>query len=110
MVDRPPYLAGATPAELERAYVARNLIYLLGTRDIDPHHPALDKSCMAEAQGPTRYVRGHAYAAMMAARPGGTPHHRLWDVNGVGHNGDRMFTSACGLQALFDLPGCAESQ
>ena len=110
MVDRPPYLAGATPAELERAYIARNLIYLLGTRDIDPHHPALDKSCMTEAQGPTRYVRGHAYAAMMSARPGGTPHHRLWDVNGVGHNGDRMFTSACGLQALFDLPGCAESQ
>jgi hypothetical protein len=107
MANRPAYLAEATPAELERTYVARRLIYLLGTRDTDPNHPALDKSCMAEAQGPTRYARGHAYAAAMAARDGGTPNHRLWDVVGVGHSGDRMFTSPCGLEALFDLPGCA---
>jgi hypothetical protein len=30
----------------------------------------------------------------------------VWDVPGVGHNGDKMLTSACGLQALFDLSGC----
>ncbi|MGY3448734.1 alpha/beta hydrolase [Bradyrhizobium sp. USDA 4353] len=106
MADRPPYLAAPTSAELESTYVARRVIYLLGTRDTDPDHPALDKSCMAETQGPTRYVRGHSYANVMAARDGGTPNHRLWDVAGVGHNGDRMFTSSCGLKALFDVPGC----
>ena len=83
------------------------MIYLLGTSDINPDHPALDKSCMAEAQGPYRYARGHAYAAAMAARVGGTPNHRLWDVPGVGHDGDKMLTSPCGLAALFELPGCA---
>jgi pimeloyl-ACP methyl ester carboxylesterase len=107
MEARPAYLASPSAAELEQRYVARQVIYLLGTDDTNPNHPALDKSCMAEAQGPYRYIRGHSYAATMAARDGGTPNHRVWDVPGVGHNGDKMLTSPCGLDALFDLPGCA---
>ncbi len=106
MQHRPDYLAAPTAAGLEQAYVARRVIYLLGTLDTNPNHPALDKSCMAEAQGPYRYARGHAYAATMQARNNGTPAHSLHDVPGVGHDGDRMLTSACGLSALFDLPGC----
>jgi hypothetical protein len=43
----------------------------------------------------------------MAARDAGTPNHKLWDVNGIGHDGDKMLISPCGLAALFDLPGCA---
>jgi hypothetical protein len=31
----------------------------------------------------------------------------VWDVRDVGHDGDKMLTSPCGLEALFDLPGCA---
>jgi len=49
MDQRPPYLAGATPAALEQRYVEREVIYLLGTLDTNPDHPALDKSCMAKA-------------------------------------------------------------
>ena len=110
MEARPPYLALPTPAGLEQRYVARQVIYLLGTRDTNPNHPALDKSCMAEAQGPYRYARGHAYAAAMAARDGGTPNHRVWDVADVGHDGDKMLTSPCGLAALFELQGCAAAR
>jgi pimeloyl-ACP methyl ester carboxylesterase len=106
MDDRPAYLASPTISELEKTYVSRRVIYLLGTLDTNPNHPALDKSCMAEAEGPYRYARGHAYAAVMQARDAGTPHHSLWDVAGVGHDGDKMLTSPCGLKALFDLPGC----
>jgi pimeloyl-ACP methyl ester carboxylesterase len=106
MQARPDYLAKPAPAELEKTYVARHVIYLLGTKDTNPNHPALDKSCMAEAQGPYRYARGHSYAATMASRDGGTPNHHLFDVEGVGHDGDKMLTSPCGLHALFDLPGC----
>jgi pimeloyl-ACP methyl ester carboxylesterase len=106
MDERPPYLASATPAALEQRYAERDVIYLLGTLDTNPNHPALDRSCMAEAQGPYRYARGHAYAAAMAKRDHDTPNHKLWDVAGVGHDGDKMLTSSCGLAALFDLPGC----
>lgn len=106
MDERPPYLADATPAALEQRYVERDVIYLLGTLDTNPEHPALDKSCMAKAQGPYRYARGHAYVDAMAKRDNGTPNHRVWDVAGVGHDGDKMLTSKCGLAALFDSPGC----
>jgi pimeloyl-ACP methyl ester carboxylesterase len=107
MTARPKYLAEPSPAELEQTYVARRVIYLLGTMDTNPQHPALDRTCMAEAQGPYRYARGHAYAAAMQRRDAGTPNHSVWDVPGVGHDGDKMFTAPCGLTALFDVPGCA---
>ncbi len=55
MDARPAYLAAPAIAALEKAYVARRVIHLLGTQDTNPDHPALDKSCMAEAQGPYRY-------------------------------------------------------
>jgi pimeloyl-ACP methyl ester carboxylesterase len=110
MEKLPPYLAEQSPAALEKAYVARRVIYLLGTADTNPNHPALDKSCKGEAEGPYRYARGHAYADYMKARDQGTPNHSVWDVPGVGHNGDKMLTSACGLAALFDLPGCAATK
>jgi pimeloyl-ACP methyl ester carboxylesterase len=106
MDERPAYLAAAAPAELEKTYVSRKVTYLLGSLDTNPNHPALDRSCMAEAQGATRYQRGHAYAAALQARDGGAPNHRLRDVAGIGHDGDKMLTSACGLWALFNRPGC----
>jgi pimeloyl-ACP methyl ester carboxylesterase len=106
MQTRPAYLAASTPQALEATYVSRQVVYLLGMRDTNPNHPALDRSCMAEAQGPTRYTRGHAYAQATQQRDAGTPNHVLHDVPGVGHDGDRMLTSPCGLSALFDMPGC----
>lgn len=106
MQARPSYLASPASDTLEKTYTARRVIYLLGTEDTDPNHPALDKTCMAEAQGPYRLARGEAYVSTMRQRNGGTPRHSLWLVQGVGHNGDKMLTSPCGLAALFDLPGC----
>jgi len=107
MQNLPAYAAGRSPAELERDYVAAHVVYLLGTRDNDPAHPLLDRSCMGRAQGPDRWSRGHAYVAAMRTRDGGTPNHVLYEVQGVGHDGRAMLTSACGLAALFDRPGCA---
>ena len=42
-------------------YARQQVIYLLGTLDADAAHPFLDRSCAAEAQGPTRLARGQAY-------------------------------------------------
>jgi len=106
-MDRlPGYAAGKTPTEFEKDYVSRRVIYMLGALDADPNHPLLDKSCMAEAQGPSRWARGHNYVAVMKARDNGAPNHTLYEIANVGHDGDKMFTSACGLMALFDMAGC----
>jgi hypothetical protein len=107
MTGLPPYLAGEDPAALEAAYVARDVVYLLGTGDDNPNHRFLDKTCMAEAEGPNRYARGLAYFRyLQQRRPTGLAH-RLLLVPDVGHDSDGMFNSSCGLAALYDLPGCA---
>lgn len=97
----PAYALGKSAAQLEQGYVQRNITYLLGQQDIDPNHPALDKSCAAETQGAYRLVRGHNYFDyLMRRHPQGLPQ-RLVEVPGVGHDGDRMFTSPAGQAALF---------
>ncbi|HKX43954.1 MAG TPA: alpha/beta hydrolase [Burkholderiaceae bacterium] len=106
MQHLPPYAAGRSPVSLEQDYVAAHVVYLLGTRDNDPEHPVLDRSCMGRAQGADRWSRGHAYLAAMRLRDHGAPHHVLHEVAGVGHDARGMLTSVCGLAALFDRPGC----
>ena len=103
--DPPPYVGNASFANLETRFITRDVIYLLGTKDTDPNHPALDKTCSAEDEGPYRYARGRDYYRYLAGRhPALTQ--RLWDVEGVGHDGDKMFNSPCGLAAIFDVGSC----
>lgn len=116
-LDRWPYgLGGGLPSyvaqpidrqALERGYLERDVVYLLGTADNDPAHHQLDRSCAAQAQGSTRFDRGTRYVAQLSSRPHGAWTHRLLQVPGVGHSSGRMFSSACGRAALFDQPGCA---
>jgi pimeloyl-ACP methyl ester carboxylesterase len=97
----PAYAGKETPTELEAAYVKRDITYLLGELDTDPEHPALDKDCGAEAQGPQRLARGHNYFDYLSKRhPEGLNQH-LVEVQNVGHNGDAIFTSPEGQTALF---------
>lgn len=101
MQQLPPYVGQQTGAQLESAYTQRNIIYLLGEDDTDPNHPALDKSCAAEAQGAYRLIRGRNYFAYLSKRhPEGMPQ-QLVTVPGVAHNGDKIFNSPQGKAALF---------
>ncbi len=109
MEGLPPYDARETLKAAESDYARRDVVYLLGTQDTDPQHRALDKSCMAEAQGSSTLARGEAYFAYLRQRHPHDLAHRLVHVEGVGHNGDRMLTSGCGLSVIFDRPGCGSS-
>ncbi|MES2102759.1 MAG: alpha/beta hydrolase [Pseudomonadota bacterium] len=104
----PSYAQIKTSQVYEDAYAARDVVYLLGTADTNPNHPALDKSCSAEMQGPYRYARGSSYFAYMQQRHPQMTTQRLVRVEGVGHDGDGMFTSACGLSVLFDRGVCEQ--
>lgn len=99
----PAYADGQKPPQLEQAYVKRDITYLLGAKDTDPNHPALDKSCEAEAQGAFRLARGKYYFEYLTQRHPQGLNQRLIEVPGVGHNGDQMFTSPEGQKALFGL-------
>ena len=100
----PPYIGGSAAA-LEARYARRDVIYLLGTADIDPFMASLDKTCAGRLQGPFRYARGKAYFAHIKARNPASPHKRI-DVVGIGHDGGAMFASPCGRHAIFDSGGC----
>jgi pimeloyl-ACP methyl ester carboxylesterase len=84
----------------------RNVVYLLGEADTDPNQRFLDKSCAAEAQGPSRYARGMNYLFALELRHPNLVRHRILSVWGVGHDAASMFVSPCGVAALFDRPGC----
>jgi hypothetical protein len=106
MQNRPPYLNDRTPAQLEAAYAARRVDYLVGGNDDDPHQSALDKSCPAEAQGPQRLARAQSYYDYLQIRhPSGLNQH-FHIVPGVGHNGARMLSSPCALAAMFGTGQC----
>ena len=101
MLHLPPYAAVLAPAALEARYVSRRVTYLLGQADTNPNHPALDKTCAAEAEGPYRLARGRAYFAYRQGRHPKGLAQTLIEVPGVGHDGDAMLTSPGGLAALF---------
>ncbi|MDQ0742508.1 alpha/beta hydrolase [Pseudomonas sp. W4I3] len=100
MQGLPEYAKGQGAEQLEQAYVSRDITYLLGQQDTDPNHPALDKSCEAETQGAYRLIRGHNYFNYLKQRHPQLSH-RLVEVPGVGHDGDKMFTSPEGQKVLF---------
>ncbi|WPO46772.1 alpha/beta hydrolase [Pseudomonas sp. S1Bt23] len=93
LLKLPAYAAGQTAQQLEQSYVKRDITYLLGKQDTDPHHPALDTSCAAEAQGAYRLIRGHNYFNYLKQRHPQGLQQQLIEVPGVGHDGDKMFTS-----------------
>jgi len=97
----PVYAGGQTPAQLEERYIKRDVVYLLGQQDTDPEHPALDKGCEAQTQGPYRLLRGHFFFDYLTRRHPEGLNQRLIEVPGVGHDGDGMLTSPEGLKALF---------
>ncbi len=106
--DPVAYVQGDMKA-IEQRYLTKRVIYMLGGADVDPNHSALDKSCMAEAQGLNRLERGTAYFAHVTKRArmqNTTLRHTRIEVPAVAHDADRMFNSVCGKAALFDAPGC----
>ena len=99
--DLPDYAKGQSAEQLEQVYVQRDITYLLGQQDTDPNHPALDKSCAAEAQGAYRLIRGHNYFAYLQQRHPQGFTQALVEVPGVGHDGNGMLTSPQGQRVLF---------
>lgn len=108
--ETPAYVDGADFKDLEARYLRRDIIYLLGTNDTDPNHPALDKTCSGEVEGPYRFFRGKAYFRYMELRhpelATSSASQKLEFVPGVEHDGDKMLNSVCGLNALFDTGSC----
>ena len=102
--NAPPYV-GETRG-LERRYVAKDVVYLLGEADRDPNHRFLDRSCAAMAQGEDRFARGMQFMLMLEVRRPNLVHNRVLPLVGVGHDAAAVFGPVCGMAALFGREGC----
>lgn len=98
---RPAYGKELDVAALEARYVARGVTYLLGTKDCNPAHPALDRSQAAMAQGPHRLARGQAYWRHLSRRNGSSLRHHYFEIADVGHDPLGMFTAKEARACLF---------
>lgn len=100
--DLPSYASSKDASTLLHRYTQQDVTYLLGENDTDPNHPALDKSCGAQAQGPFRLARGLSYYShLVEQQPDVINRQRLLIVPGVGHSADGVFNSDVGQKALF---------
>ncbi|EPY7430643.1 TPA: alpha/beta fold hydrolase [Klebsiella pneumoniae] len=99
----PPYVASQDISKLESQYLSRDVVYLLGQADTNPYTHYIDRSCAAMAQGPYRLARGLAYFNYLQSRHPTDLAQKIVEVPGVGHNHSAMFTSDCGIAALFKL-------
>lgn len=85
-------------AENVARYVARDVTYLAGEKDIDA--PSIDQTCPARFQGNTRFERAnHYHAFMKAVFPENK--HQLVTVPNVGHTQYGMYTSETGRAVLL---------
>jgi hypothetical protein len=75
-------------------------------RNADSYFRSVLAARDAAGADPQTTLRGTNYFAYLKTRYRDGFAHRLALVPGVAHQGRRMFTSACGLAALFDHPGC----
>ena len=99
--DVPAYARPLAPVpDLQARYLHRDIIYLLGGSDDDPHADGSDLTCAAESEGETRLRRGLAYNAYAQMLDPGVSNSAVV-VPGVGHKSYAMFASPPGIQALF---------
>jgi hypothetical protein len=97
--DAWPYGFADTPLDAAglAAMLGFRLTVMAGTADIDASSPNFPKEPVAMLQGGTRYARAHTYIAAARAEADARAIRCAWtivDVEGVGHDGERMSQAA----------------
>ncbi len=85
---------------MKQNFEGRDVIYLLGTADSDPHHEYLVRDCGADLQGEHRFQRGmNFYNHIQNVIPDNN--HSLVKVPERWHSSGVMYPSSSGRVALF---------
>jgi hypothetical protein len=88
----PAVLSGITKETFETRFTARETVYLLGN-GTQPDGSLNTTSCQATLLGSTRFNRGlNRYLFMEEYYPGNHDHRKII-VDGVGHDGQAMYSA-----------------
>ena len=106
--NRNSYMTRLSSSQIVAQFPAQRLTYLLGELDNDPAGVDLDTGCEASLQGVHRLERGIAYWNYVRHVFGGAVNatQKMAVVPNVGHDSRAMFTSPCGVDALFGGARC----
>lgn len=92
------YFKRENPSKLINQYLNREVIYLIGEKDIDPN---IDQSCAGSLQGPNRNLRAKFYKNFLD-REYPEHIHDLIYVPEVAHTQHGMYTSQIGSDVIFN--------
>ena len=99
-----PYGQGLNGEALFKRYAARDVTYMVGSKDNNPNHRFLDKACGARLQGSNRVERHDNYVRyeQFLAKKWQTPvHHPDFEVPGAGHEAGGLFGSDIAAEKIF---------
>jgi hypothetical protein len=101
--DPPPYV-DCTAEESLRRYARRDVTIMLGAEDRDGAALLLEVSAAAMAQGANRHDRGlkyHKHVQNLVSRAGLQARHRIYELDGVGHDAREVLAAAETRKILF---------
>lgn len=90
--------------QLFARYAARNVTYLVGSKDDNPNSRVMDSSCGASFQGPTRAERQLTYIAyehFLANKWHSPINHPQHTIPGQGHSAPRLFRNESVAHIIF---------
>lgn len=86
---------------IKRQFLTRDVVFLLGGKDINVNDSSLDKSCEGNLQGRFRLERGQFFYEYLQLFADKKKIHKIEVVPNVAHDGDRMVNSKAALWYLF---------
>ncbi len=98
LTGRTGYSSKLTDEQMRTQLVSRPVTYLIGRLE-SPQSPALDTSCAARAQGPSRLARGQAFFKYITEKYGAR--HKMIVVPECGHQSRCILTAEAALAILF---------
>jgi hypothetical protein len=89
--------------KIRTQFLQREVVYLLGSNDTDTKDPQLDTTCAAQLQGINRLERGRLFFGYLKNYAGKKAkfNHKIFIVNNVGHNHNKMINSKEAARFLF---------
>jgi pimeloyl-ACP methyl ester carboxylesterase len=98
--DRNGYMGQTAGSQILKRFPKKDVVYLVGEKDVDRNDPSLDQLCESMKQGVHRRERGTIFWSYMKSLY--KARHGFGIAPGCPHNAGCMLASGPGLRALFD--------
>lgn len=96
-----PYASRIGVETIKQQFLNRDIVFILGEKDVNVNDSSLDKSCGGNLQGRFRLERGQFFYEYIQLFSNKKKIHQIDTVPNVAHDGDKMVNSKAALWYLF---------